>query len=140
MTLVDMENAIADYFDVRKNIIVPNISWGMFDHECDMLIVRPSGYAVEVEIKRTRSDFLADFKKRHTHNDKRIKALYYAFPEELYEKCKDDVPDGAGILAIYKGKADFAFCHLKKAAINNESRPMTLEEMFTIAKLGTMRI
>jgi len=61
----DIEFAVAKYFNFRKNLIVPNVSWGFNIHECDLLIVRKSGYAIEVEIKISKSDFKADFKKIH---------------------------------------------------------------------------
>lgn len=44
----------------QDHIIVPNVCapW-----ECDMLTITRSGYAHEFEVKVSRSDFLADFKK-----------------------------------------------------------------------------
>lgn len=97
---MEIEVAIAKYFGVRKNIIVPNISWGFLTHEADLFIVRKSGYAVEVEIKISRADLINDFKKKHTHNDKqnRISEFYYAMPKDLYLKCKDLIPENAGII------------------------------------------
>ena len=44
------------------DILVPNftpLKW----FECDILGITKSGYSVEYEIKRSRSDFFADFKK-----------------------------------------------------------------------------
>ena len=58
ITTIEMEVAIAAYFGFRQNIIVPNISWGFMNHEADMFIVRKSGYAIEIEIKRSKSDLL----------------------------------------------------------------------------------
>lgn len=56
ISLLEMEIAIANLFDIRKNIIVPNISCGLGIHECDLFIVRNSGYCIEVEIKRSEQD------------------------------------------------------------------------------------
>jgi hypothetical protein len=103
---IDIEVAIAKYYGVRKNIIVPNISWGFhWMHECDMFIVTKAGIATEIEIKISKSDLLADFKKGHDHKDRagRITYFYYAMPETLYEKCKDIIPKEAGILTCERG-------------------------------------
>jgi hypothetical protein len=40
----------------------------MYNWECDFFAVSTSNYAVEVEVKISRSDFLADFKKTDKHH------------------------------------------------------------------------
>lgn len=143
---IDIEVAIAKYYGVRKNIIVPNISWGFGGmHECDMFIVSKAGIATEVEIKISKSDLLADFKKGHDHKDRqnRITYFYYAMPEILYEKCKDLIPEEAGIFTCDRGSWDNAtpFIREKRKAIKRKStRKLTPEEQLKIAWLGTMRI
>ncbi len=142
-----MEVAIAKLFGIRQNIIVPNISWGFRMHECDLFIVKKSGIAVEVEIKRSKSDLLADFKKRHHHNDKqnRITELYYALPEELYEKCKEFIPEDAGIIMCYRytnyRKETYIYATIKRKAKRIKgARKLNEEEQLRVARLGTMRI
>jgi hypothetical protein len=143
---IDIEVAIAKYYGVRKNIIVPNISWGFqWMHECDMFIVTKAGIATEVEIKISKSDLLADFKKGHDHKDKagRITYFYYAMPETLYEKCKDLIPPEAGILTCERGSWDGASAFIRekrKATKRKNTRKLTPEEQLKIAWLGTMRI
>jgi len=148
ITTIEMELAIAKYFGIRQHIIVPNISWGLPGmHECDLFIIKKSGVAVEVEIKRSKSDFLADFNKGHNHVDRqhRITEFYYAMPEDLYEKCKDLIPEGAGIITCerytnYK-KEEVVVAHTKRQPKRIKgSRSLTAEEQFKIARLGTMRI
>ena len=97
---IDIEVAIAKYYGVRKNIIVPNISWGLLSHEVDLLVVRKSGVAIEIEIKISLQDFKADFKKEHHHQERlnRITEFYYVMPKQLYLKCKDLIPEGAGVI------------------------------------------
>lgn len=46
-----LQIACARYFNPRKNVIVPNVSWGMALHECDILVMTPAGVAYEVECK-----------------------------------------------------------------------------------------
>ena len=98
----EMEVAIAKYFNYRTHIVVPNLSWGFFTHECDLFLIRKSGFGFEVEIKRSKSDMMADFKKNHGHIDRknRIVQLYYAFPIELLPKVKDLVPPECGIITV----------------------------------------
>lgn len=143
---IDIEVAIAKYYGVRKNIIVPNISWGFqWMHECDMFIVSKAGIATEIEIKLNRSDLLADFKKGHDHKDKagRITYFYYAMPETIYEKCKELIPLEAGILTCERGSWEGASAYMRekrKPTRRKNTRKLTPEEQLKIAWLGTMRI
>jgi hypothetical protein len=145
ITTQEMEVAIANHIGFRVCIIVPNLSWG-FDgmHECDIFYIRKSGYAVEVEIKRTKSDLLADFKKGHKHIDKqnRIAEFYYALPEDLLDKVYDLIPKNAGIIKCYKlpyGRIVRASTVRKAKRIPN-ARKLTKEEQLRVAHLGSMRI
>ena len=139
---IEMETAIARYFGIRENIIVPNISWGFLSHEADMFIIKKSGYAVEVEIKITKQDLLADFKKGHNHKDgqNRISEFYYAMPLELLKKCKDIIPEDAGIITCQRTN-EKVYAHRERTAkkIKN-ARKLTMPEQFSIARLGTLRI
>jgi hypothetical protein len=149
ITTIEIECEIAKHFDMRRNIIVPNISFGLSGmHECDMFIIRPTGYAIEVEIKISRSDLLADFKKGHNHVDRwnRICEFYYAMPWDLYDKCKDLIPENAGVITCeWYYNAYYMKWYMKthterKAVRINGARPLTEAEQFKVAKLGTMRI
>lgn len=140
ISLRKMEIAIADMFDIRRHIIVPNLSWGFGTHECDLFIVRESGYAVEVEIKRSVADFLNDFEKKHSHKDTRIKELYYAFPEELLNSCKDKVPEKCGIISVYELRGKVYARIVRKAQSIETHRILTTEEISKVMRLGCMRI
>jgi len=145
ITTIEMEEAISRLFGVRTHIIVPNVSWGLPGmHECDVFIVKKTGYAVEVEIKRTKSDLLADFKKSHNHDDERIKEFYYALPEKLLETCTEFIPEHAGIISC--GRSPWSNRNDVYASIKRNPKPrkgarkLTQEEQFKVAKLGVMRI
>ena len=90
-TLIDIELALARHYNWKRNIIAFNVlgvsgTLPLF-HECDMLVVTPSGYLTEIEIKRTYADFSADFKKSH-HHESRVPMRDFAFcvPEGIYDK------------------------------------------------------
>ena len=101
MTSQQVEIAVAQHFDYRRNIIVPNISWGMGLHyEADVVVLRASDYCIEVEIKVSASDIKADLKKHHTHDSELFCELWFAVPEEL--DAHPDIPLRAGILSIGK--------------------------------------
>ena len=144
ITTIEMEEAISRLFGIRTHIIVPNISWGLVGmHECDVFIVKTSGCAVEVEIKRSKSDLLADFKKKHNHDDERIKEFYYALPDKLLETCEELIPEHAGIIECRRNpwsKGIVKASIKRKAKIRKGYRKLTMEEQFKVAKLGTMRI
>ena len=61
------ENLIAatlarQIFHRKHLVVVPNCSWP--GSECDLLVVTPSLRIIDVEIKISRADLLADTKKR----------------------------------------------------------------------------
>jgi len=157
MTTMEIEYAISRMFDVRTHLMVPNISWGLMNHEADVLVVRiKSGYCVEFEIKQTFSDYVKDFNKRKwqkaklsgwkTGLGKQIKEFYYVFPNTLWEKRRDDIeailPDFAGVVVCTKDNA-FGFAYAQTVispTINNMAVPLKSKVMFDVARLGTMRI
>ena len=143
VSCVDMEIAISRKFGIRNNIIVPNVSWGFsWMHECDLFLIKKSGYAVEIEIKRSVSDLKADFKKGHNHVDKkhRICEMYYAIPVELLEKCEPLIPVDAGIITVNPiNTRYYATIHRKAIKIKN-CRKLTTEEQLAVARLGTLRM
>lgn len=106
----------------RYCFVAPNCYLGPADFsEHDLICIRRSGFIDEVEIKRTVSDFHADFKKTARHGQNKHVALangltpmnyfWFLMTEELADKVIDEVPDHAG---IYIQKHGFV-CELKKA-------------------------
>jgi len=145
ISLIEMELAISKMFGIRQHIIVPNISWGFLSHEADLCVVSKAGCLKEIEIKRSFSDFNADFKKGHTHGDRqnRITEFYYAIPIELLEKCLPLVPEGAGIITCHKDVKNIYKSYARierKAKRIKGSRSLTTGEQLSIARLGCLRI
>jgi hypothetical protein len=139
ITTREIEIAVARYFNPRVNLVVPNVSWGLALHECDLLVLTASQYLYEVEIKTTKSDLKADLKKRHGHNSRKIKKLYFAIPDYLLD-CEDLIPERAGILTIWKNKYDSLFCSKHREASINSNYKCSDRECFEFARLGALRI
>ena len=152
LTLYDMEIAIArsHEFNYIKNLVVFNVQgWsGILPlyHECDVLVCTKTGYLTEIEIKRSYTDFVNDFKKRHNHYSKHIKNFYYCIPEKIYDKVveyfrnyedQSDWRIGAGIIVI---KENRKLCEMKAPTKNKEVMKLNLEQMFYMARLGSMRV
>jgi hypothetical protein len=78
--------------------MLPNLSWGLLNHEADLCIINKTGFLTEIEIKRSLEDLKKDFKKKEYHNDDRVSSFYYCLPIsikekaiELFEKNKDKI-------------------------------------------------
>jgi len=146
ITTLEMEVALSTYFNYRVNLIVPNVSWGMSIHECDLLIVSQAGYLTEVEIKVTKADLKADAKKWHGHESRIIKRLFFALPDYL-ENCIDMVPERAGIILVrpkdnvrgvypYRPRCK----EIRPAQRNKAAGKLGDTDRYKVARLGALRI
>lgn len=81
-------------FYFGQNIVVPNVDWGFLNHEADLLVMSKRRYLTEIEIKRSWSDFLADFSKEHHHYDSKLSHFYYAVPVSIAQKVFDWLYEG----------------------------------------------
>ncbi len=145
MTAKEAELSVVNYFNPRQNLIVPNVSWGFMGlhYEADLVVIRKSGYAVEVEIKVSKSDLIKDKEKKHNHDCKKFKGLYFAIPENLL-KHKEHIPYRAGILVcrkfIYEGKTYYRSRLERKPKPDLSTEPLDLKDKYELARLGTLRI
>lgn len=119
----------------NHNHIIPNI--GLFpNHEADLISATKAGYINEYEVKISRSDWKADFKKskfkllkenyverRHKKNIDRYgyrvpNYFWYVVPEELY-KCSQDIvktlPGYSGIIVV--GRSNCWVKYIRKAKL-----------------------
>jgi hypothetical protein len=152
LTTAEVELAVVHYFDPRENLIIPNISWGFDIHECDLVVLRPSKYMYEVEIKASKQDLKADLTKPHQHKDDRIKRLYFAVPAELRDAALQLAPERAGLITvrptviaeIHHGKlitkVEIRGHLVREAQDNPDSRKLTDDEIMDLARLGILRI
>jgi hypothetical protein len=133
-----IEIAVARYFNYRQNIVVPNVSWGLEIHEVDVLVVRPSGYAIEVEIKTSVSDLKADSKKLHGHRSGKIRELWFAIPSSIYDKALQHIPDRAGILIV--AETSYYPRAMRNADVDSSARKLHPDELRHLSHLGCMRV
>ena len=141
MTAIEVESAVADFFNFRTNLIVPNVSWGLFDdhHEADLVVLHPSGFADEVEIKVTAADIKADLAKRsRAHKEagcREIRRLFFAVPYWLADN--PNIPAFAGIISI---GGPHGTQIVRAAKINRKASKLDDQKRAKLAHLGCMRI
>jgi len=139
MTAQEVENAVALHFNFRQNLIVPNVHWGMgLRYEADLVVLRRSNLALEVEIKVTASDIKADAKKRHCHDSNLFKELWFAVPRALDEHS--DIPARAGILSVASRTEGYYVRVCRGAKTNRAAKRWTDDQRLKLASLGCMRI
>lgn len=83
--LLVVENPI--FCNIRTDIVIPNLSWGLLNHEADLAIINKSGYLTEIEIKRSYQDLKKDFEKDVFHKDEKVYRFYYCLPISIKEKA-----------------------------------------------------
>ena len=156
MKTLEVELAIMEYYDYRKNIIVPNVSWGIVGlyYECDLVRLSAKNYATEIEIKVSKADLLRDKKKFHNHGSELFRYLYFAVPSELEAYAISRIPEKSGLLSVTKREKeivtgyewvkpelkDYKVKVAKKPRINKRARQWTDKERDKLLRLGTMRI
>ena len=135
---IDMELALVRYLDSRVSFIIPNVFWGLnFNYELDLMVVKKSGYAYEIEIKTSISDLKAEKKKKWGHYSNRIKQLYFAIPWILFEKAEPLIPERAGIYTV----DEYSRVNLyRQPKINVKARKLNEKEIIKLGKLSNMRM
>jgi len=152
MRTIEVEIAVMKYFGVRRNIIVPNVYWGIrgLNYECDLIRLTKNNYATEIEIKVSKSDLLKDKKKHHGHKSNLFKYLYFAVPEELTVCALLGIPERAGLLAVrkvdvrnreyYEEDYIYEVDEIKKPSINPNCRKWNDSDRLELTRLGAIRI
>lgn len=144
MKYSEIELAIANLFGTRQYAIIPNLSYGIIgDREADLTLVKPSGYCIEVEIKVSKSDFKADFKKRHRkkdYNETFFRELYYAVPKDMEEFAMESLPSHAGLICFCKSEYDVRASFVKPPEVNKKAFKLTSDQYQKLFRLASMRI
>lgn len=138
---LEIELELYKYFNNRLNIIVTNVWWGLnLAYECDMVVFRKTGYAIEIEIKTSKSDLIRDkYKKVGAHNSNLFKEFYFAVPEYLLEEAKIHCPEKAGIIIVSKKNNHFAVEKVRMPKQNKNCIVWNKDKMLKLAHLGCMR-
>lgn len=166
LTIEQIVNALAHsaYFNCRRNVVVPNVSWGLLMYEADFVSMTKAGILTEIEIKRSWQDFRKDFEKKHQHDDPRVSYFYYCVPKSIAEKVmdalyvmepgangktlitgiKEGVPINAGLI-VYEcydcfGRECVSITFRTTAGRRKAARKLFETEQFKLAHLGCMRI
>lgn len=132
------------------------LSWLRFEKKCpaamyercpryylgqpDVLGITANKYLLEIEIKRSVSDFRANAKKPHialrdapnaTDVDRARwpKQFWYLVPHELVDRIAPEVPEWAGLLRGPTSKECRQIYSVIKAPANKSSLPLNDEEM-----------
>ena len=156
MTSADIELAIIQRWPPWRTMIVPNVSYGLFDWgESDLIQVTVSGYVKEIEIKVSIADLKREWQKRRWSTEinierwrKLVRRYVIAMPLHLCETAREHIPEwvGAGLIGVTireplvprLGYRYFAK-YVLKPKLNSQARPLTLEEHNQIGRLGTLR-
>lgn len=136
----EIEIACAAHFNSRINVIVPNVSWGLgLRYEADLLVLRPSGYCDEVEIKCTRSDIIRDLSKQHNHDYRYVRLVWFAVPAHL-ATC-DKIPDYAGILSLSRAYGRVHVTTIRSAKLRRKNpERMPDKIVMKLLRLASMRV
>lgn len=124
---------------LKFNLVCENVSY-LFDMvEHDVLSLYKSGYIAEFEVKVSRSDFLADFKKKkfkhYGSSDRTPNYISYVCPEGLIST--DEIPHFAGL--IYYSDKPKGLTVIKKARIMHKKKHCTEKVLSKFMRLSSER-
>lgn len=137
-----MQRALGWHFGIERGCIpIPNVLMYGGLYEADFVYINKNNYLTEVEIKISVGDFKADFKKKHYHDSKDVRSLYYALPKDLYNANRDlfksmAAERGAGIIVVSGCRS----CEIvQRAAIRREIKPLEVWRMVDYMRLGCLK-
>lgn len=106
----------------------------IFGGQPDVLGVTEHRYLLEIEVKRSVSDFKANEKKNHVLNRQFCvpqwpKQFWFLVPFELAEKVQPMLPEYAGLLRGPGPDEVQQLYSVQRAPVNHASEPLTTKEM-----------
>lgn len=127
-------------FSFKKYYSIPNVSYGFFkDREVDLLVVSKANYLTEIEIKISLSDLKKDSEKFKFQKERSnlIKDFYYAMPEKLWDKIKDNppIPEYAGVIVVTNKSAKL----IRKSQSYNKAKKITDLQLMKLYRLSSFR-
>lgn len=124
--------ALARYFNYLDHLMMTE--WEIDGGIADMLFISRAGYATEIEIKISVSDWKADQNKGKFDRERpHVARFFYAVPEELADKVPVTIPSYAGILIVRSGKGlkyhSFDQVREIRAAIRRKAQKISEQEI-----------
>lgn len=146
MKTIEMEYALFRWLMNNNKLIMPRYTAGIkgLNHECDILAVSKSGYLTEYEIKVSKSDLKADFKKKHKHESDRLKYQYFAIPKEMRD-CVDIIPNKFGVVIITErrdrqGKDYYSIKEIREPYKNKNASKITDSEFINLCRIQALKL
>lgn len=123
-----ISTALAWYFNWRQSVMMPQ--WFIDGGIADLLFISRAGYATEIEIKTSLSDWNADqgkekWKKPRPH----ITRFFYAVPESLMDRCPVWINPDFGLIAVSVGKTGYAKCRVVREARRFKAAKLPADEL-----------
>jgi hypothetical protein len=137
-------------FCFRKNALVTTGITSFLPWEQDLIVVNPSQYLLEIEVKVSMSDWRIDaakqkFETRYLNDWQRVREFWYAAPLSLaqrWEHVKLGRQEVAGIIGVHGPRhgGRFGLCEVIRPAIRvKEVQKVTDTELGALRRLGAMR-
>ncbi|MBM9615242.1 hypothetical protein JWJ90_13230 [Desulfobulbus rhabdoformis] len=146
MTSKDLQQTFYRFFNQRYEMVLPNVYMGNSGNEMDLAALRKSGLLEEVEIKISKSDFIADFKKTNPRGQSKHELIqsgklacnYFSFliPEVLASSC--DVPEYAGLYICKEWRGRLIVIERQKPKILHK-RKIETEVKYQLARKMVFR-
>lgn len=137
MKTFEVELALSNFF-YKKGAEAVISKTNFLGYEADILATTKNWYLTEVEIKISKSDFMADFKKYHKHDSKLTKYLYYAVPTTLLKLADEMLDKNVGIMEVFKPKYLKRGLRVKiiRDAKIRSNRPLNESQVINLYRLG----
>ena len=150
MNSKDIELAVVKHYG-DSHTIIPNVSYSLFHYEADLLVIRKSGYCLEIEIKVSSKDIKADLKKskwrnnnsmfgRVSYNNYIVKEFYMAVPCNLIND--KNIPEMAGIIQVEESPNKYwsGVTIIRKPKIWKRARRINSLEQSKISRILGLRL
>jgi len=151
-------------FQQKNLVVIPNCNWP--GNETDILIVTPNLRIIDVEIKVSRADLRADFKKDKWFHDwdwktdgpfygkkewkeirrprqwpERVWKHYYAMPKEIWaHDLYKDIPPLSGVLLLWERDGKIYTDIKRRAKPCRDAQKICAEDAIDIARLASIRM
>lgn len=157
VTVAEIQSSLAlrcPLFNIRQDIMIPNLSWGLLNHEADFVCINKSHYLTEVEIKRSLQDLRADFKKDVFHRDDRVYRFFFCLPLTIKDKALEVMSEEENIEKLrelyhtysprpaiiwYDEECNLGYQHQGAGWSYTGGRKLFLEEVITVTRLLSLR-